>query len=241
MLKKINFYLDFYRLAKKRSKTRLDYLKFQSFQAKRIIVDLIAILKVDKNSKVIDLGCGNGGYTLELLRYFKNVKGVDYYVEPKSECKKNFIKDDVLKFKNKERVNLIFCSSVIEHIKEENRLLRNIYDNLKDGGKLYLSFPPFYSFVGGHQLKPFHYFPERIAIWIGKKLGRIDNSVTGYNNLWKSWGLYKRHIFSIKRALKRNRFVIIKQKVRFSLVNFSVVPILGELLTWHVEFYCKKI
>lgn len=80
-----------------------------------------------------------------------------------------------------------------------------------------------------------------MAVWLGKKLGRIDSSVTNYQNLFGTWGLYKTSIKKVKLLLEYNGFRIIRCKPRyFHLLDSTKIPILKEILTWHAEFYCKK-
>ncbi len=236
----LKFLRDFSRLSRKRLNSENDYLKFQEFQAQAIYQDLNKIFKLPHDSFVIDFGCGKGGYTNFFSAKFKKVLGIDFHVKQQVSEKNIFESHDLLNYKNPQKADLIFCSSVIEHVKNQEGLLKSINENLKSGGFLYLSFPPFYSLGGGHQLKPFHYFPEKFAIWMGKKSKRIDNQVSGYGNLFGSWGLYKTTINKVARLLTKNNFRILKCKTRFLPVNTANIPVLNELLTWHVEFYCQK-
>lgn len=92
-------------------------------------------------------------------------------------------------------------------------------------------------------MKPFHYLPEKIAIRIGRRLGRINANVNGYENLFGSWGLSKTSIKNTKEILEKNHFKLITIKTRFarenSIFNTAKWP-LADLFTWHVEFYAQK-
>lgn len=240
---KIKFLADFIRLAHKRLNSREDYFNFQRLQAEGVFQDIENILKVPIESFVIDFGCGNGGYTDYFGDKFTEVVGVDYFVEPeKKNAKITYISHDLLTFKTEKKADLIFCSSVIEHVKDREALIKNISDNLRAEGFLYLSFPPFLSFGGGHNVKPFHYLPEKLSIKMAKFAGltKVDKKVTSYENLFGNFGLYRTHIHEVKNLLNANKFKQIACKTRFFPFNTANIPLFGELLTWHVEFYCQK-
>jgi 2-polyprenyl-3-methyl-5-hydroxy-6-metoxy-1,4-benzoquinol methylase len=201
-------------------------MRFQEFQAKNIYEDIERYLKVPSNSIVLDYGCGLGGYTEYFKTKYKKVIGIDFMV---NRPQGDYISANLIDYVAKEPVDFIFCASTIEHIKEQKKLLLAIASNLKKGGALYLSFPPFYGIIGGHKTKPFHYFPEKMAIWIAKKLGKVKPEVTGYDNMYGTFGLHKTRIKDIERLLNQTGFKIIKKKDRY-----FPLPI------FHVEFYCTK-
>ncbi len=240
VIKSLKFIKALRNFSKKRLASELDYLKFQEFQAMAVHEDISKILKVPAISFVIDFGCGKGGYTKFLASKYRNVLGIDFYVKHTAEDNRLFQSHNLLEYNGRQKADFIFCASVIEHTEKQDELIKSIKDNLKTNGSLYLGFPPFFSIGGGHQLKPFHYLPEKLAVWLGKKNKRIGNKVTGYKDLFGSWGLYKTSISKIKRLLKENNFRIIKCKTRFLPINTANIPILGEFLTWHAEFYCKN-
>ncbi len=230
-----------YDLAKNRGKSDDDYLRFQKYQASEVLKDINKYLAVKKDSFVIDWGCGKGGYSCVLARKYSRVKGVDFYVTPMKNKKLKFESQNLLKYVSKEKADFIFCASVIEHVSNPRKLIENIHDSLKNDGKLYMSFPPFYSIGGGHQLKPFHYLPEKAAIFIGHKLKRISQKVNSYNNLFETWGLYKLSINQIRTLLDEQGFRVVQYKPRyFNLLNMAKIPLLNNILTWHAEFYCIK-
>jgi SAM-dependent methyltransferase len=240
----IYFFIKLAFLAGKRFRSEQAYVEFQKHQAAGIYKNIVNILKVDKRCFVIDYGCGKGGYTYYLAKKFSEILAVDYYVKPLKIKNIRFEQHDLMSFKSRKKADFIFCASVIEHINKQDIFIKRIKSNLNKGGVLYLSFPPFYSINGGHQIKPFHYLPENLAILIAKIFKKINHSVTGYNNLFGDWGLYKTSINDIKRLLIKNDFEIIEYKPRFLSGSFpfntAKYPILNNFLTWHVEFYVKK-
>lgn len=242
MESKFYFYYQFVLLAKRRLRSQEDYHKFQEFQAKRIMQDLRLNFDFNRISWVIDWGCGNGGYSEVLNQHFNKVIGLDLSVNNLGR-KSNVVyrEVDLLDYQNLDAVDLIFCSSVIEHVNKPKLLLDNINRNLKSNGYLYLSFPPFYSIGGGHHVKPFHFLPERIAISIAKSFRRVGDEVTSYENLFGTWGLYKTTIGNTWRLLEETGFKILNCKPRYSDRNVKPDSLLVDFKTWHVEFYCQKI
>lgn len=232
--------IKFVKLAKKRFNSEVDYRRFQQFQAQKLIANLED--KIKTSDIVLDLGGSLGGYSIELSHISKRVYILDLKPSKNSTNTTNIfpIKGDAcnIPFKDK-TVNFVFCSSLIEHIPQQKKLLDELFRVLADDGSCYLSFPPFYSPVGGHRYRPFHLLGERNAVYFANYFKDLNEN--GYRSKLSShYNLYPTTISKIKRLINESNFVIIKQATRFSMINFSKIPILGEFLTWHVEFYFKK-
>jgi len=109
---------------------------------------------------------------------------------------------------------------------------------LKQGGRAYLSFPPFYSPVGGHSLKPYHLLGEKLGIWVWKQFNR--NKRHREMCSFENWNLYPRTIKNVKEWVIRWGFYIEDLSVRFIPINLARIPFLGEFLTWHAQFLLSK-
>jgi SAM-dependent methyltransferase len=110
---------------------------------------IISLLKLNPNSNILDLCCGQGRHSLELSRRGFNVTGVDrtlkYLEKAKAEVNQQslsieFIQDDMRKFK---RLNyfdaIIIMYTSFGYFEEHNdnlRVLHNSNDSLKDNGLL---------------------------------------------------------------------------------------------------------
>jgi len=240
-------YLKLIKLAKRRFIGReqgdwTNYLKFQKFQAEEIIKEISKRGLKLSNMKVLEIGAGKGGYSQIFKKYSNEFVMSDFkdsFILNK-DSNLNFKKVDInqkFPFENNE-FDFIFSCSLIEHIKHPENMLVESKRVLKPDGFLYLSFPPFYSPFGGHNVKPFHLFGEKIAIKITNFLKNKD--YTNYDIFWGDFGLYKRTIKSVKKLLLNYGFGIEDMWTRFSFLNTSKILFLNEFLTWHVCFLCKN-
>jgi 2-polyprenyl-3-methyl-5-hydroxy-6-metoxy-1,4-benzoquinol methylase len=102
-------------------------------------------LPKDKNAKIIDLGCGNGGiiYWLQQIGYSKT-EGVDISSEQIGQGRKMGIKNifqaDIKEFLNNKinQFDIIFTRDLIEHFNKEEiiNILEQVYGSLKTDGLL---------------------------------------------------------------------------------------------------------
>ena len=219
-------------LARKRSQSYFDYLEFQTYQAYLILNYLELQGICVENTRVLDLGCGHGGYSCVLSRAGAHVISID--LRRPEIALPAFTQGDATKLPfSAQSFPLVFCASLIEHVAEPACLLTEIRRVLSPGGAVYLSFPPFYTPVGGHQFKPYHLLGERWAL-------RFSNyRVDSFANCFGSWGLYPLSIRRAKRLIKEAGLKIVHLSTRFFPLNVARLPWLGEFLTWHVQFILK--
>lgn len=228
------------RLGRERSRSRSDYIRFQAFQSGLIVADLEKQGFSLAGRRVLDLGCGGGGYSAVMVGRGARVAATDRFLRKEScdVCRSDRIQWSVsdaksLPFRDG-RFDLVMCASLIEHVDRPEALLAEIGRVLALDGACYLSFPPFYSPVGGHTFKPYHLLGERVSMRIaGKPGGR-------YESAWGGWGLYRRTIRGVAGLIESSGFTIRRVSTRYSPVNVASLPVLGEFLTWHVEFIFSK-
>jgi len=235
---KFGDYIKFYRLAKKRSRSHEDYIEFEKFQA-TLLVESLLKKGIDFNGKtILDIGSGRGGYAKTFQANGASPISLDltkeFFLHPKGA---RFVLGSALSIPLKANsVDMIFCSSIIEHVKTPDIMISEIKRVLKKTGICYLSFPPFWSPVGAHQFKPFHYLGEKLAI----RLSRTLYGVRSHTYDDKYGKLYIRKISEVKRLIRNNNLKIRSITTRMSPINFAVLPIVSEVLTWHVEFLIEK-
>lgn len=245
-------WLQFAKLALKRQvgfeiKDYSNYHLFQEFQAKEILKEIEKLKIPIWKFKVLELAAGVGGYSPTLYQSCQYLVSSDIYQFPNyinQQFLDHVIFDAGKKYPFSDNsFDLIFCSSLIEHVENPDEMLKEIRRVLSQKGYLYLSFPPFYSPYGGHYFSPFHLIGEKNAIKITKKLNKnISSEVTSYSNCWgEGRGLFRRTIRSVKKLLSESNFTVEFIWPRFFMkYNITKIPIINELLCWHVCFICRK-
>jgi len=88
---------------------------------------------IEKNSNVLDIGCGNGSLTYDLAKKARKVVAIDFDKNSIQNAIKRFNKGniryivgDATKYKFEEFFDYIILSNVLEHIKERKQLLLKI-------------------------------------------------------------------------------------------------------------------
>lgn len=253
---KLSEYIRFYKLARERLASEKDYFKFQQYQGSLLMEFLKKRGVSFRGARVLDLGCGIGGYSLALLAEGGRVVSLDLTIPRVAgrELDGRFVVADATTIPFAEgSFDFVLCSSLIEHVAGPPQLLAEIYRVLAVGGICYLSFPPFYSPAGGHQFSPFHLFGEKMAMnlsrffgvevrdWVAESYDIPSLSLfSSYATAYGGWGLHPLKIADVERMLCPVGFEIESVTTRFSPVNFARIPVLKEFLTWHVQFLVRK-
>jgi len=243
-------YREFILYARRRIRSEQDYFSFEKYQGSLLVRYLHSKGVPVNQSDALDIGCGFGGYTTALREAGSNAIGLDLNSAKISNLPVKVTSDALCMPFARGSFSLVICSSLIEHVPDPLQLLFEIDRILKPKGYLYLSFPPFYSPAGGHQFSPFHYLGERLAISIftrRKKYAQrewveryLSFSPTSYTTSFGSWGLYRRTITWAKKEIKKFSWDLIDCSTRFSPLNTTLLPVLGEFLTWHAQFLIQK-
>jgi SAM-dependent methyltransferase len=226
-------WISLLRLARRRFRSHADYLRFQIYQASLTLGYLMEQGISVQNTKVLDLGCGDGGYSHAMADAGARAISVDF------RCPQTLPPDLVLADAmalpfSAGSFPIVFCASLIEHVAEPERLLAEIKRVLAPDGIVYMSFPPFYSPVGGHQFKPYHLLGERWAIRLS------GQEVESYATSCGRWGLFRLTIQHARRLFAEAGLAIRHESTRFLPFNVARLPWIGEFLTWHVQFILSK-
>lgn len=105
------------------------------------------LISADKNSSILDLGCGNGALTKALQDKGYMVKGLDASKELLDIARKNypdieFIQADAVSFSVEEPVDVVFSNAVFHWIEREKQrnMLRCVHNALKENGEFVFEF-----------------------------------------------------------------------------------------------------
>lgn len=100
------------------------------------------ITGVDINSKILDVGCGNGDLLYEFSKHgFRKLYGLDAFFEGIPPEMIHFQKTDLLKYEARSGFDLVIFNHSFEHIKEQKETLIRARDLLLPGGKIILRIP----------------------------------------------------------------------------------------------------
>lgn len=111
-----------------------------------------------------------------------------------------------LPFKN-ETFDFVLCRGVLEHVPSRirERILAEIRRILKKDGVGRIAIPPWHNPHAGHQIKPFHMLPFRLAVWLTRHIIGFDVKVKSIEDL-KLYPITFRHFSNL---LKKHGFKII--------------------------------
>lgn len=123
--------------------------KFLEQQIRYNEVNIKPHLPADKNSRIVDLGCGLGHFLRFLQAFgYQNIIGVDASPECIDFCQKHKIpvvlNDFMIYLKHTtENIDVIVMNDVLEHQSKDRlwQLLELVHTHLKDDGKLIIKVP----------------------------------------------------------------------------------------------------
>jgi SAM-dependent methyltransferase len=231
-------YLTLWQLARRRFRSGEDYRTFQTFQGSLLMAHFQSKGLSFEACQVLDIGCGWGGYSQLFARAGASVVSLDLELDDElaSDVRRRLVVGDAQALPLCDgRFDFVFCASLMEHVPDPGRLAVELYRVLRVGGRCYVGFPPFYSPAGGHQFKPFHLLGERVAVALKGNDGRT------YANAGGNWGLYRLGIRQAQRHLIDAGFCIDDVSTKFLPLNPARLPLLGEFLTWYVQFLARKV
>lgn len=240
-----------FRLGRKRLNSPQDYQELEEFQGQLLVRYLENQGLSLRDKRVLDLGSGFGGYTMGLQTRGANVTSLDLAI-PKDKPESDLVCANAIFTPFASGIfDLVISISLIEHIKEPGKLVAEMVRLTKPGGHIYMSFPPFYSPVGGHHFSPWHLFGEKVAVWaFSKRKWHVNQNWTdepydfkseSYEKAFGLYGLYPRKICEVRRLTQQNPLKILDQSVKYTNINTSLLPLFGDFMTWQVQFILKKV
>jgi 2-polyprenyl-3-methyl-5-hydroxy-6-metoxy-1,4-benzoquinol methylase len=210
------------------------------------------------NAKVLDVGCGDGGFTAALADRGAHCVGVEikeFKRKASGNGRLRFVVQDVTAADAPTKLgtdyDLIVLRDVIEHIplKDKEAFLLSLRRFLKGSGKIFFTFPPYYSPYGLHQqtalksklrtIPYLHYVPwsllRRVTAWAGEtsasqavaeEIAQCKMTVRHFKKLTQKIGMSILH--------EKHYLVRPSHEIRYGwqtrVAWFGRVPILREVL-----------
>lgn len=160
------------------------------FCSRRDII-LKLLKKFSIKSRILDIGCSKG-VLINLLKLhgYKNVYGIDISKKAVLLCKKRGLKNIYLqgventKFPSN-KFDIIICSDVLEHIKNQDKAIIEINRILKLGGKVICFVPAFNFLWSSHDIENMHYrrYSKNELYFLFKKNGYNILKISYWNFL----------------------------------------------------------
>ena len=100
------------------------------------------IAKINKNSNILDVGCGNGDVLFEFSKHgFRQLHGIDPNLKSGCLADIDLIKSDLLSFRTKLKYDLIMFNHSFEHIYEHHKTLKKALKLLSENGTIIIRTP----------------------------------------------------------------------------------------------------
>jgi 2-polyprenyl-3-methyl-5-hydroxy-6-metoxy-1,4-benzoquinol methylase len=190
-------------------------------------------VRLGKETRVLDLGCGHGVFGAELVKKGCQVTFADdgNWLFPELAgapfLQINIDKEDISRLG---QYDLVICSNVLEHLAKPEEFINSARNILAPSGKLYLSWTNWLSIWGGHEFSPFHYLGPNRGHLIYDKVKGGKRKHTPYVNLFPT---YIGHILKVVRKNPDLRVLRIAPRYYTEFSFLMHIPLLREFLAWN--------
>ena len=209
-----------------RHANRQMYFNEQVFTTEKYVIPYIQqVYKINNNTKVLEIGCGECGNLKPFLDLGCEVWGVDYDI-PRINLANEYLKDhpnkkslhliakDIYTVNPAElpKFDLVIMRDTIEHIPNQALFLKKLYDYLQTDAIIFFGFPPWRMPFGGHQqlckspllskLPWFHILPNWIYFKILKWGGEPDSVINDLKEIKET----RISIHRFKKIIKNNNY-----------------------------------
>jgi len=130
-----------------------DYLSGEdTYQSKVILPNVLRLLAIQKGEKILDLACGQGFFTREIVKFGVGVTGVDISEELIQEAKKNVpgakfhvAPASKLSFARNQEFDTVLCVLALQNMEDLVPVFKEVHRALKPSGRflMILNHPAF--------------------------------------------------------------------------------------------------
>lgn len=223
-----------------RHQNRNRYFEEQGITTEKYVLPFIQRVKnVEAGSKILEVGCGEGGNLMPFLNLGCHCYGIDiacnkisngntFYKEHPGFDKLSLMCEDVFKWQPAVKFDVIFLRDVLEHLPDRAVFLNKIKTFLNPGGVVFLGFPPWQNPFGGHQqicenkwlskAVFMHLLPRRMYHSVLKKGGESGSKIESLMEIRDT----RISIGQFLRLIKRCDYKINKQMLYFINPNYEI-------------------
>lgn len=181
--------------------------------------------------RILDLGCGSGFYADALRAAGARVVPMDLGRWQATSLPAGLVISDALALCFADGAfDGVFCSNLLEHTPDPERLLAEVERVLRPGGWAWVSWCNWYSPWGGHEIVPLHYLGPRPGLWLWRRLFGEPPRNVPFESLWPT------RIGQVLRMVRRRgglRLLDARPRYYPSQRWILRVPGLREVATWN--------
>ncbi len=187
--------------------------------------------KLKSEAKIIDIGCGHGSVSHELVKQGYQVYGMEINEDAIKSLKKkkiNVIKCDITKpFNLEKQFDIVLLLDVLEHVFDPLSLINEVLKILKVGGYIIISVPLYFDLI------------DRIRILFTGSIISYDNLCYGKANYIKFRSYNYDHIRFFR---PKDIFEICKSfKLHIEMIKYNPIFGIGRLSAFFVKLFVNKI
>jgi len=242
----------------KRHKNREQYFREQTYTTEKYVIPFIEDVKrLTSKSKVLEIGCGEGGNLKPFLDRGCECWGIDlsqtqinnaekFFASHPNRQKLKLICENIYTIQALPRFDCIVMRDVIEHIPNQEKFMGFLKSFIAPGGVVFFGFPPWQMPFGGHQqvlkhkflskVPYFHLFPRSLYQLCLRAFGETEGMINSRMDI-KATGI---SIERFERIVKHENYRV--EKRQFYLFNpnyeakFSVKPRKQLSLITHLPY-----
>lgn len=238
-----------------RHSNRNQYFNELAITSKKFYIPYVErFISITKDTKILEIGCGDGGNLLPFAEMGCQVTGVDistYRIDQAKSffAEKNinatFIASDIFKLKNLEQqFDLILIHDVIEHISDKRQFISDTKKYLNANGVIFIGFPAWQMPFGGHQqicrnkitshLPFIHLLPVPLYKLILKAAGESDAMIKELLEIKET----RTPIELFNKVVKQSEYKVVNKQfyfinphyeIKFGLRPRMLAPVLSEI------------
>ncbi len=187
-----------------------------------------------RDRRVLDLGCGPGWYSVAMRRAGARVVGLDFDTEDIRAAQERLgpvLRGDAMRLgMPDDAFDGVFCSNLLEHVPDQAAVIDEIVRITRPGGWAYISWTPWFSPWGGHEIVPFHLLGTEVGPRVHERLrGRPRKNVPGE-------GLFPTKVGEILRHVERHpaiELVAVEPRYYPQLSILARIPAVREFALWN--------